>query len=212
VGNALIEAVKSSSVKYVVSLSSLGAHLPKDSGVLLGLYDFETSLAKLSDVNAVHLRAGFFMENFFGMLGVVKQAGVLGGFPIRGDIAIPMIATRDIADLAVRYLLSLNFKGQSSVDVVNDENLTLSDAAKLIGNAIGKPDLKYVQFPYDQAKAGLMQMGASESLADAYQEFGKMMNERYAEYLSEFNRLPENMGKTKLSDFVPALAGAYLHG
>jgi uncharacterized protein YbjT (DUF2867 family) len=209
VGNAIVNAVKNSGIKYVVSLSSLGAHLPEGSGVLKGLYDFEQAMAALSQVNAVHLRAGFFMENFFGMLGTIKHAGVLGGFPIRGDIEVPMIATQDIGEIAARYLLSLNFKGQIAVSVANSERLTLSQAATIIGQAIGKPDLKYVQFQYEQAKAGMIQMGASQSLADAYEEFSQMMNERYDEYRSDYKLLPENTGRINLREFAAYLAGAY---
>jgi uncharacterized protein YbjT (DUF2867 family) len=212
VGNAIIDAVKNSGVKHVVFLSSLGAHLAQGSGVLLGLYDFETALAKHTGVNAVHLRAGYFMQNFFGSIGVIKQAGVLGGFPIRGDIEVPMIHTDDIADVAAHFLLKLDFTGQRKVDVVNAETLTFQDAAKILGAVIGKPELPYVQFPFDQAKAGMMQIGASENLVDAYMEFSRMINDNYDDYMKALKRTPEGTGKTTLSQFAEKeFAPAFQH-
>jgi uncharacterized protein YbjT (DUF2867 family) len=212
VGNAILDAVKNSGVKHIVFLSSVGAHLAQGSGVLLGLYDFETALAKHTDVNAIFLRAGYFMQNFFGSIGVVKHAGVLGGFPISGDIQIPMIHTNDIADVASHFLLKSDFTGQKKVDVVNAEKLNFHDAAKIIGEAISKPDLNYVQFPEEQMKGGMAQMGASESIINAYMEFSRMMNNDYNSYINALERTAEGTGKISLKEFAEKeFAPAFQH-
>ncbi|RYF86548.1 MAG: NAD-dependent epimerase/dehydratase family protein, partial [Chitinophagaceae bacterium] len=66
------EAVKATGVKYVVNLSSIGAHLPEGCGPVSGLFQSEEELNKLEDINVLHLRPGFFYINFFGNIGMVK--------------------------------------------------------------------------------------------------------------------------------------------
>jgi hypothetical protein len=39
-------------------------------------------------------------------------------------------------------------------------NLTMSEATTALGRAIGKDDLKYVQFPYDDVRSGLLGLGS----------------------------------------------------
>ena len=62
--DALTSAVKASGLKKVVILSSVGAHLAEDSGVILGLHYFEQSLKLIEGLDDLALRAGIFMKNF----------------------------------------------------------------------------------------------------------------------------------------------------
>lgn len=209
IGNAIVEAAAQSGVHHMVTLSSFGAHSP-ESGVVAGLYDFENAFKKLSGVNVLHLRAGFFMQNFFGSLGIIKGMGINGGFPINGDIKMPIVHTNDIADVAVKHLLALDFSGQTHTYVAGERDLTMIEATEIIGQAIGKPNLAWVTFPYDQAKGGMMQNGFSESLADAYVQFGKATNAgiMYDGYV----RQPEHTTPTSLETFVnQAFVPAYQH-
>src|SRR5204863_4506466 len=78
IGNNYAEAIKASNVKFVVNLSSIGAHLPDGCGPVSGLYKVEQSLNKLKDVNIKHLRPGYFFNNFLGNTGMVKQMNIIG--------------------------------------------------------------------------------------------------------------------------------------
>jgi len=206
VGLAIIEAVKNSGVKSVVTLSSIGAHSP-ESGVVAGAYDFETNFKKVADVNVLHLRPGFFMQNFFGNIGLIKNAGINGGFPINGDIKIPLIHTNDIGDVATEQLLSLSFSGQTYLSVYN-QAMTMTEATQVLGKAIGK-DLQWVTFPYDQARAGMLQIGFSESLADAYIQFSKATNEGIM--YDNYAQGPEQKTPITLEAFAQEFASAYQH-
>ncbi len=199
IGNAIVEAVAQGGVHHVVTLSSFGAHSP-ESGVVAGLYDFENAFEKLTDVNVLHLRAGFFMQNLFGSIGIIRGMGINGGFPINGDIKMPIVHTNDIAEVAVKHLLALDFSKQTHTYVAGQRDLTMIEATQIIGAAIGKPDLPWVTFPYDQAKGGMVQNGFSESLADAYVQFGKATNTgiMYGDYV----RQPEHTTPTSLESFV----------
>lgn len=207
VGNAFVEAVMATGVKNVITLSSFGAHLEENTGVILGLHDFEQALAKIEGINVLNLRAGFFMENFYGMIGTIQQVGVLGGFPIAGDVAIPVVHTRDIATVAADHFLKQNFKGQSHQYVAGERDLTMSESAQILGKAIGKDELAWVQFPYDQAREAMLQMGTSPSLADAYIEFCQRVNDGTLQ--SDYQRTPENTTETSIEDFSEEFARAY---
>lgn len=173
--NAIAEAVKACNVKYVVSLSSQGAHLESESGVILGLHKMEQVLNKIEGTNTLHLRPCYFMENTLGMVGLIKDAGIMGS-PIIGDLSIPVIATKDIANYAAKRLLALDIEGNTHQDLLGARNVTYSEISKVYGNAIDKADLNYVQFSYADFKGAFMGMGASESVADNMNQFITRVN------------------------------------
>jgi uncharacterized protein YbjT (DUF2867 family) len=99
--NAMAEAMKACQVKYVVSLSSQGAHLDSGGGVVTGLGKMEKIFDAIPGLNTLHLRPSYFMENTLGMIGLIKQAGIMGS-PIRPDLKFPVIATKDIGEYAAK--------------------------------------------------------------------------------------------------------------
>lgn len=93
------------------------------------------------------------------------------GSPIKGDLPMPVIATKDIAYYAVKRLLALDFDGHNFQDLLGARNVTYSEIAKVFGAAIGNPDLIYVEIPSEDFKKGFIGNGASESLADQMIEY-----------------------------------------
>ena len=84
------------------------------------------------------------------------------------DLQIPMIATRDIADVAARALKARDWTGVVVRELLGQRDLTYAEATRIIGAHIGKPDLQYVQFPYADFAASLVQMGISQNVAGLY--------------------------------------------
>ncbi len=202
IGEAITTAVREAAVPYVVVLSSIGADNP-DSGVVGGLYDFEQQLAKgAPDANVLHLRAGFFMQNFFGNIGLIKGMGIHGGFPIQGDLKMPVVHANDIGDVAARRLLALDFKGHSHTYVAGAKDLTFEEATTILGNAIGKPELNWVTFSYDDAYAGMVQAGFGASLAEGYINFSRAANDNGL--IGDYERKPEYTTPTTLEQFAKA--------
>ncbi len=195
--NAIAEALKVCNVKNVVSLSSQGAHLENESGIILGLHKMEQLFDKIEDINALHLRPCYFMENTLGMVGLIKDAGFMGS-PIMGDLSFPIIATKDIANYAAKRLLSLDFDGTSHQDLLGARNVSYSEISKVYGNAIDKADLSYVQFSYDDFKGAFMGMGASESVANKMNQFIKRVN---AGNIFVAERNSENTTPTTIEEF-----------
>jgi len=152
------EAVKVNKIPNVVLLSSVGAHLRKGAGIVDGLGYMEEIFLNLKDTNVLNLRPTYFMENTFGLIGTIKQMGI-AGTPVNGDQKFPMVATVDIGAVAAKRLLDLSFSGNSIEFVLGPRDISYTEVTALIGQAIGKPDLPYVQFPYADAAAAMVNAG-----------------------------------------------------
>jgi hypothetical protein len=53
----------------------------------------------------------------------------------------------------------------------------MAEVTTALGRAIGKPDLRYVQFPYDEARKGMVGAGLPAGMADLYVEMSRGFNE-----------------------------------
>jgi len=116
VGDAVATAVQNAGVKNVVSLSSIGADKASGTGPVVGLYNLEQKLNQINGVNALHLRAGYFMENTLPQAGAIRMLGSAVG-PLRPDLKLPIIATRDIGAAAAAALLRLAFRGKQTLEL-----------------------------------------------------------------------------------------------
>ena len=199
VGDALAAAIEKSGVKYAVVLSSVGADKPDKTGPVVGLYNLEKKLGAIPGLNALYLRPAAFMENLLPQVGVIKAFGTMAG-PVKDDLPIPMIATRDIGDAAANALSRLDFQGKSTRELQGARDVTHTEAAKIIGAAIGKPDLAYTQMPAAQLKPGFTQMGMSSNMADLLLELADAQNSGHLKALEP--RSPRNTTPTTLETFV----------
>ncbi len=206
IADSIAQAVQTTRVKFVVALSSVGTHLEKDAGIVSGLRYMEQKLNAIPGLNALYLRPTYFMENSLGMVDVVKNMGVIGS-PVKRDLRINMIATKDIAAVAARRLLALDFSGSNVQYLLGQRDLTYSDVATILGRAIGKPDLQYVEFPPDEFRKAMLGIGASESIADNMNTFIKSMNE--GKILSDAKRTPESTTPTSIEEFANTFANIY---
>lgn len=208
-GEAITAAVKGSGVKYVVSLSSIGADKPSGNGPIGKLHRQEGRLGAIPGLNVLHLRAAYFMENLFFTLPVVKGMGVVGT-PLRADLKIPMVATHDLGVITAQRLSAMDFKGSEILDFGGPEDVTMSQAAALIGEVIGKPGIPYVQFPYEDAKQGMIGAGMTPQMAGLMIEMNQAFNEGRLEPTQAMG--PGHRGTTTLKEFLPGYAAAYRAG
>ena len=206
VGKALASAIREAGVTHVVHLSSLGAHLPSGTGPIAGLYDNEQRLNAIEGLNVVHLRPGFFMENSFYSIGLIKGMGI-NGSPLDPNLPLPMIATRDIAAVAADLLDRLEFTGKSARELLGPGDITMLEVTRALGEAIGRSDLQYVQFPYEEARDAMLGMGMSQSVADGMMEMYRAINEGRLQPIE--SRSAENTTPTTIEEFAPEFAAAY---
>ena len=71
VADALTAAIRTNQVPYAVSLSSFGAHLPDQNGVIQGMTYLENQLNAVDGLRVVHLRAGLFLQKLFSSIGLL---------------------------------------------------------------------------------------------------------------------------------------------
>ena len=203
--NAYATAIKAAGVKRVVNLSSIGAHLPDGTGPIKGLYDLENIFGKLDGVAIKHLRAAYFYTNYLGSIGMIKHAGIMGD-NYSADTPIILVHPKDIAAAAVEELEN-GFSGKSVRYVVSDE-LTPKEATAILGNAIGKPELPWVEFSDADALAGMLQAGLPEEMAKNFVEMGAAV--RSGKLKEDYDKhKPIALAKTKLKEFAAEFAAAY---
>lgn len=207
IGKNYATALKLSGVKYVVNLSSVGAHLSEGAGPVSGLYRVEKELNTLEDVHIKHLRPAYFYNNLLANIGMIKGMGIIGGNFSATEGKFVIVAPSDIADVAAEELLHLSFIGKSIRYIASDEVSTDQIAATL-GQAIGKSDLKWVTFTDEQALGGMLQAGLTEEMAKNYTEMNHSMNTG-AMAEDYFKNRPVQLGKVKLDAFAKVFASVY---
>ena len=175
-GEVIAEAVRAAGLKTAVHLSSIGADLPAGTGPVVGLHRQETRLNAIDGLTVAHLRPAYFMENLLANVGMVQHMGITGS-AMRPELQFPMVATRDIATKAAELLAADALDNQSVHYLLGPRNYSQQEATAAIGQAIGRPELPYVPFGYDDAKKGMMGAGLSESMAGLYDEMTRNMNE-----------------------------------
>jgi uncharacterized protein YbjT (DUF2867 family) len=204
--NAMKEALEANHTPYAVTLSSIGTHLKSGAGVVQGLQRMEESFDTIPGLNVMHLRAAYFMENTLAQVGAVKHMGVMAS-PLKGDLPMPVVATKDIAAMALNYLTSLSFEGKNHNFVLGPRDVTYEEIALIYGKAIGKPDLKYHTVSTEDGAKAMMQMGMGESVVNRLVEFTQRMNE--GKILDNVVRLPANTTPTTVEEFSAVFKMVY---
>jgi uncharacterized protein YbjT (DUF2867 family) len=168
-GKSYAKAFQKAGVKRVVMLSSIGAHLSGGNGPIAAIHNIEHIYSALPDISFTFLRAGYFYTNFLADIPMIKNAGIEGSnFP--ASTKMPLVHPEDIASVAAEELLRTP-AGNTIRYVVGDVR-TGTDIAKVLGEAIGKPELPWVEFTDEQAIQGMTQAGLSEEIASLYAEMG----------------------------------------
>lgn len=187
-------AVKANNIQRVLDLSSVGAQHDSGTGPIAGLYDVEKALEG-TDAHVVHLRPAYFMENYFMSLETIATDGNVY-MPVPGDGLMPMIATSDIGLVAAQWLQKDNWAKREVVEVTGPEDMTFDQAAKIVGESLGKT-ITHVQVTAEQAKGAMTAMGLPAPTAD-------VMNEMYGAFTSGHVRPEGELQRTAttLSSFA----------
>ena len=201
--NSLADAIEQNEVDHVVALSSLGARMDSGTGVLLGLHDMEERFQQMPQTNVLFLRPGFFMENFYNQEPVILDQNMVA-MAIRENRSYPLIHTKDIAEYASKRLLHRDFLGHSHQYLLGERNLTFREATKVLGQALGKPDLQYVQVDYEDAKHAMMEQGMSEDVAKRYNDLFRRINDETID--QDVERRPDTTTETPFEEFAEEFA------
>jgi nucleoside-diphosphate-sugar epimerase len=165
VGKNYACAIQEAGISYVVNLSSSGSPLAGQPP-LVNYQNLETFLDELPTLNVLHLRPGGFYSNFYGSIGLIKYQHIIGN-NFGDHIDMVLSHPEDIADAAAEAFFTLSFSGKNVKYIISDTK-NGRQIAQILGAAVGKPDLTWVQFTDEQLLQGLMQNGFSKDAAQHY--------------------------------------------
>lgn len=205
IGQNYKEAIEQSKVNRVVVLSSWGAHLNKGTGTILGSYFVEQILNELGNTHITYIRACSIYYNLFHYITQLKNTGIIGS-NFKGTDKIVWVAPKDIAEVVVEELTKINLERISIRYVASDE-ATADETAKVLGETIGKPDLKWTAFTDEQVKESYLGMNFPESFAQDLVDLNASISSGKMGEDYEMNK--PVFGKIKLVNFAKEFAAAY---
>lgn len=204
VGEAICEALKNAKVDHVVNLSSLGANLKDNTGPIKGLYRQEKRLEEVKNLKTlIHLRPGYFMENLTWQISSIINEGEISSI-LSGDLPLGMIATRDIGWKAADFMDRSDPVGHVVFEFVGPQEITLNEAALMLGQAIEKPELRYVQITEDEERERMLSQGMNEKIVDLVLEMYRAFNQGLIKSTQEMTL--EHHGITTFEEFASMMA------
>jgi len=165
-GVAAAGAVQANGIGRVVNISSIGAQHDEGTGPVAGLHDVEEML-DATGADVLHLRPGFFFENYVVQVQVIKAMGAIM-MPVPGEATMPMIATRDIAEVAAAKLLDEDLS-PAVLELHGPADLSFDEAAAAISEAIGR-EVPHTEVDEMQARVGWSMMGLGHGVIDSFLE------------------------------------------
>jgi uncharacterized protein YbjT (DUF2867 family) len=205
-GAAIVTAIRGSGVRKVVAQSSLGAELPAGTGfIAASLHPQEQRLRALEGVDVLFLRPALFFESIVAAVEVVEATGVNADV-IDPDVPLPMVSTHDVAGAAAAALRSRDWTGGEVRELLGPRDLTYTEATRILGAAMGRPDLRYVRLPGDEMAAALVQAGFTPDAAALHIEMGNAITSGTA--TAQNGRTQQNTTPTRFEDVVSELLAA----
>ena len=155
------DALRHSPVKLAVSLTAMGSEVRGNTGHFQPFYQLDQILNRLSNVNLVHVQAGWFMDDLLGFLRPIVEHGRIA-WSLGPDVEAPWVATSDIATFAADQLL--NPTGRHRVVHQLGADYSMSEIADIMSQEIGRPvHYRFIDRNRPEVEqASLQQFGSSE--------------------------------------------------
>jgi len=205
IGNNYRQAIQQSGVKRVVHLSSIGAHTNKDNGLLAFHYNVENILKQLpDDVSIAFMRPVGFYYNLLGFVNTIKTQDIIAT-NYGGDSKNPWVSPLDIA-AAIAEEIEMPFDGRKIRYVASDE-ISCNEIAVGLGEAIGKPNLKWIVISDEQLLNGMITAGMNPQIATGLVEMNASI--QTGALFEDYYLHRPILGKVKLTDFAKEFAVVY---
>jgi uncharacterized protein YbjT (DUF2867 family) len=149
-----VEVITSSSVRKVVYVSAMAAET--------GFWGEVEKAIESSDVEWTFLRPGGFATNTLGWAEMIRTTGEVR-WPY-GEASRSLIHEKDIADVAVRALLTSDLAGQRP-ELTGPATITQAEQVRQIGEAIGR-ELRWVEVPSGVARQELLAEWGDQDFVD----------------------------------------------
>lgn len=205
IGDNYKRAIEHSHVKRVIHLSSVGAHSKTGYGTLSVHHDVENILRQLpQDVSIKFMRpVGFYTNLFRSMQTIRAQAVIISNHG--GDTKEPWVSPLDIASVIAEEM-EKPFEGRT-VRYIASEEISPNEVAKVLGEAIGNPQLKWVIIPDEELLMGMLDAGVNPKIAKGMVEM--QASQRSGVLFEDYYRNQPALGKTKLADFARDFVQVY---
>ena len=173
---AAAAALRTRGVHRVVDITALGRNTPlaDKAGYVTGSLAMDDLIAS-TGVNFRALTMPSFMDNTLRQVASIKDQGMFFS-PISGDIKLPSCATRDISQVAARWLLDESWRGQDEAAVLGPENISFNDMAVIMSDVLGKP-VRFQQIPFEAYKSRFLKFGFSEAMAQGMTDMADAKNQ-----------------------------------
>lgn len=198
-GEAIAQALRASGVRRVVALSSLGAEVPRGTGVLEALHAQEARLRAIPGLDLLLLRPAYYMDNLVEQLPAIRANGAWTDTLDPGR-AQPFVATADVAAAAAQALIARDWQGEVVRELLGAADLTPREVAAIVGAAIGVPDLPYVRLGDREMEAALVEAGFAPDAAALSVALTQAMNSGLVKPLA--GRRADNTTPTQFEDFA----------
>jgi len=205
-GSNYVQAIKHAEVKQVINLSTIGGHLDKGNGILLGANHVENLLNELpSAVSITHIRPTEFYYNLLPQIYSAKSNGFIAS-NISNEVVNSWVSPIDIAS-AIAEEITTPHVGRK-VRYVASEELTYNELTAILGKAIGNSALKWSALTDKQMQDGLVAAGMNAKIAAGLTEMYAAINNGLL--YEDYNlHKPVYMGRVKAKDFAQEFAARY---
>jgi len=205
IGKNYKQAIQQSGVKKVVHLSSIGAHTDKGVGMLAFHHNVENILNQLpDDVSIKFMRPVGFYYNMFAFIPTIKSQGaIIQNYG--GDDKEPWVSPLDIAAVIAEEM-EKPFDGREIRYIASDE-VSPNEVANILGEAIGKPGVKWKVIPDEQQLNGMIAVGMNPQTAKGLVEMNA--GRRDGVLYEDYYRNKPTLGKVKLTDFAKEFVAAF---
>lgn len=205
IGNNYKKAIIASGVKKIVHLSSVGAHSATGYGSLSAHHDVENILKELPDEVAIKFMrpTGFYTNLYRSMESIKERGAIISNHG--GDKKEPWVSPLDIAEVIAEEM-ELPFEGRNVRYIASDE-VSPNELVKILGKAIGNPDLKWIQISDEEMLEGMLSMGVNPTIAKGMVEM--QASQRNGSLFEDFYRNKPILGKVKFTEFAKEFALAY---
>lgn len=205
IGKNYQKAIAQSGVKRVIYLSTIGGHTDKGNGILRFHYDVEGILNQLpNDVSIKFMRPVGFYTNILREMETIKtQATIFQNYG--GDDKEPWVSPFDIAS-AIAEEIETPFDGRT-IRYIASEEISPNEIAKVLGEAIGVPNLKWQVMSDEDLFNTWVAIGFNPEIAKGYIEMKAAQGTKVL-YEDYYKNRPV-LGKTKFVDFAIDFAKIY---
>ena len=201
------EAIQRSGVKNIIHLSSIGAHMENGNGILKFHHEAEKVFNELpGDISIKFMRPVGFYYNMFSFIPTIKSQNLIIQ-NYGGNDKEPWVSPFDIAS-AIAEEVEKPFSGRE-IRYIASEEISPNEIAATLGEAIGKPDLEWLEISDEDLLANLIKAGMNPETAKGFVEMNTAR--RGSMLYEDYNKNKPVLGNTKVKEFAKEFAKVYVN-